>query len=200
MAVSVVIDKNDLKVVRQRLARQLEIMKNLQTPLSKIATQMYQSVMTNFREEGTDKRKWQPLSWWTIWLKKIRKGKRTQMPKILQDTGYLRNSIYPEVGENFAIVGTNVSYAKLHQFGGVSSPNAVEIGNFHRNFPSIWRGKEISEETIAKRKRKDVLVHGFTMMMKGGHKIPPRPFITLRQKNLEAIKNIARLWFREGKA
>lgn len=45
--------------------------------------------------------------------------------KILQDTGRLASSISPESGPDYAQVGTNVVYARIHQFGGQTRPHVI---------------------------------------------------------------------------
>lgn len=41
---------------------------------------------------------------------------------ILIESGYLRNSIHPEVEGSSLLVGTNVHYGAIHQFGGLIQP------------------------------------------------------------------------------
>jgi len=45
--------------------------------------------------------------------------------KILQDTGRLASSISPESGPDYAQVGTNVVYARIHQLGGQTKPHVI---------------------------------------------------------------------------
>lgn len=179
MAISITYDKRSLEELKGRLKKQFEVMANKQPLLGKIAVQMYSSSMRNFQEEGTDKQKWQGLSPFTLWVKRIRKRKRTETPRILQDTGFLRQSIVQEIGEDYAVVGTNLPYAVLHQKGGVSQPSAVEIGSFKRRSKL---GKEFT-------------VHPFIMNIRGGHKVPARPFLTIREEHKQRILNLARRWF-----
>jgi phage gpG-like protein len=181
MAVSIKLDEQKLRDVKARLKSQIDVMKNLNTPLSKIATNLYQSVMQNFREGGTDKEKWRPLAMFTLFVKSHRKEKQTKKPLLLQDTGYMRMSIVPVVGDNFAQVGTNVPYAKLHQFGGMSEPNSVRIASFWRRRPSTGE--------------QDVRVHEYTMNIRR-HRVPARPFLTIREQHKQRIMGIVRSWFR----
>jgi phage gpG-like protein len=114
--------KTQIAEVRARLQKQLEIMRNLTTPLARITAQMFRGVMKNFIEEGTGRKKWEPLAESTLYAKAHRKRKRTTNPRILQDTGYLRMSAYPETTENEAVVSTNVAYGKYHQRGTKTIP------------------------------------------------------------------------------
>lgn len=180
MAVSI---KYNIDDVRRFFERKEWLMFNLEPPLRMIATQMFRSVMRNFEEEGTDKEKWESLSPLTIFIKTHRAHKRTQRWKILQDTGHLRQSIYPVIGRNFASVGTNVKYGKLHQFGGMSQPSRIEIGGFYRRHP--------------KDPEKKVYVRPYVMNIKS-HRVPARPFLYMRKDTLEKINSIVSKWFFEG--
>jgi phage virion morphogenesis protein len=109
--------KADTAEVKARLKRQLDILREKRTPLSQMATQLYRSVQTNFKEQGTDRKPWKALKASTLYAKAHRKHKRTTSPLILQDTGHLRNSVYPEVGDDYARASTNVPYAAPLHFG-----------------------------------------------------------------------------------
>jgi len=78
-----------------------------------IAGIMHHAVEENFAQEGRPK--WIPLSQKTI---KLRQEKGYWPGKILQQTGRLAASISPYSDNDQAIVGTNVEYAEMHQFGG----------------------------------------------------------------------------------
>ena len=73
-------------------------------------------VQDNFEAEGRPE-KWAPLS--DSWLKE-----KTALGKapagILRLYGHLESSIEYEISNNEINVGTNVEYASLHQFGGIS--------------------------------------------------------------------------------
>ena len=73
---------------------------------------MYKDVLTHFeREEGPDGK-------WERW-----KGGRSTRPtkrggsKMLQDTGRLRLSIQPSHSSESAVVGTNIEYAAIQNYG-----------------------------------------------------------------------------------
>ncbi len=84
------------------------------------------AVEDNFQEEGRPSR-WQDLSQVT---KDMRRGDG-ELGKILQDTGRLKNSITAEKKEGFyekltddeMVVGTNLVYAAIHNFGGMAGRN-----------------------------------------------------------------------------
>jgi len=108
-------DRSSLIKLTSKIETKINRLKNIKPLMPKIATLLYKSVMKNFQEQGTDKEKWSPLKEATI--KRRRKGSGFGTPKILQDTGFLKRSIFPVAKENEAIVYTNVPYAPVHQFG-----------------------------------------------------------------------------------
>jgi phage gpG-like protein len=71
--------------------------------------------MQHFKREEGPEGKWKGLSDITIYRR--RKGKKKRGDKILQDTGTLKNSIAAVSNNRGAEVGTNIIYAKAHQFG-----------------------------------------------------------------------------------
>ena len=183
MSVAIEIKSKGLDKVKKRIGTITDKIKNKRSLLEKISVLLFKSVMENFREQGTDKEKWQPLSLITRFIKKYRLYKKTSKPMLLQDTGMLRGSIIPEVGDNYAKVGTNIAYARLHQFGGVSSPGEVVIGAHQRKTPSGGTTK----------------VREYIMRLKGGHKIPARPFLTLRDKYKNNILNLCKKFYFENR-
>jgi phage virion morphogenesis protein len=173
-------DKKQLDAVRERLRKQLEILKNTPTLLPQIATLMYKSVMNNFKHQGTDKEKWKPLALSTIMARK--KGKKGGGAKILQDTGYLRTSIMPEVSGNEAIVGTNVWYARIHQYGAVIPPRFIKPIN---KKALHWIDTRTGEDMFSK---------GHKI---GRTKIPARPFLWLRKEYKDRIMNLVANYLRQ---
>lgn len=63
---------------------------------------------------------WAPLSQW------YRDGKPVNQDKILTLRGYLRSSIHWQVLPDQLLVGSNLEYAAIHQFGGVIRPKHVK--------------------------------------------------------------------------
>ena len=92
--------------------------------LRKTGVRMVRSIQMNFTKEGRPE-KWADLSPSTI--ERRRKGQRKN-PKILQDTGRLKNSIAYDVDPagNQVEVGTNVEYANdmqtgIHPYGKIAA-------------------------------------------------------------------------------
>lgn len=177
-------NKKELETIKKRLNKQWELIKGDKRPFfAKVVTNMYSSVMRNFKEQGTDKRKWKPLSLLTMFVRSHRTSKTNKKPLILQDTGRLKGSIYPEIGNDWAAVGTNVPYALMMQKGGVSQGNTANIKSFKRRHPIT--------------KQQTVRVRPYSMNIKS-HRVEGRPFLHLRQDAIDRINRLATLWFFKG--
>ena len=146
-------------------------------PLAKASLIMLRSVDKNFREEGRPK-KWKGLSPMTIGLR--RKGKKGGRPKILQDTGRLKGSIAAKIHKDHAVVGTNVKYARLHQFGGTTKAKTLKIKQHRRKITQAF-GRAITPKRIT------VRAHDMRI---GPKKIPARPFLLFQKEDIEAIQKL----------
>ncbi len=103
---------------------------DLAPAMRKIAQTMATQTEINFREEGRPK--WQALSEATLHARlggtKAYKKDGTLTAKaqriksggirILQNSGALASSITTDYDDNHAIIGSNLAYAAIHQFGG----------------------------------------------------------------------------------
>mgnify|MGYP000007448031 FL=1 len=87
--------ERSLTQLSQRLVHRRPLMK-------KLAAVMHNAVDENFEAEGRPK-----------WL-----GIKHRQGRVLRDSGALQNSISERSDDDTAIVGTNLPYAAIHQFGG----------------------------------------------------------------------------------
>lgn len=78
------------------------------------------------KEQSPGAQKWKPLSQSTVNHRK--KRHKSGNMKILQDTGELRRSITYEAEPNSVRVGTNLKYARTHQFGRGNIPARPFLG------------------------------------------------------------------------
>lgn len=116
--------KIDAKELNHVLDKLFEKTSDLRPLMKNIAGIMADAVEENFKQEGRPD-KWAELAESTI---KQRKKKGYWPGKILQLRGELAASITRKHSENTAIVGTNKTYAAIHQFGGKAGKNKkVEI-------------------------------------------------------------------------
>lgn len=105
--------ERELQFKFRRLANQI---KSNKTPMYKrIGIKILNAIDENFRTESHDGKRWQSLSDRTVFSR--RRGPRTGVPKILQDTGTLRRSFAMEADNSKVRVGTNIEYAPQHEYG-----------------------------------------------------------------------------------
>jgi len=136
---------------------------------------MQNAVEENFAQEGRPK--WTPLRAATL----ARRGNKGD-GKILQVTGRLVNSIMGRYDDNSAIVGTNVRYAAIHQFGGTIKQKA-RTGVVHY-FQRHGNGQRFSRENGAHYgMKRDHKAYSITM--------PARPFLALTTEDKEQIRAAA---------
>ena len=134
-----------------------------------LAGDMLDAVEENFAQEGRPK--WLGLKPASLLARAgalTKKGqvsaarfdKRVRNAHILQDSGRLAASIVSRADASQAVVGTNVAYAAIHQFGGTTRPHVI----------------------VAKRKKALAWATGGHPVKKVNHpgsKIPARPFLSL---------------------
>jgi len=110
MMVTIKIDSEQLQ---KELKKLLQLARDRRPLMKNIAGMMHNAVEENFAQEGRPK--WIPLSPITI---AARQKKGYWPGQILQQTGKLAASISSYADNDQAVVGTNVVYAAIHQFGG----------------------------------------------------------------------------------
>jgi len=202
------------KYIRSLLKTKLKRVIDLGEPLHQIGTVIYKSVIQNFRKQGRPF-PWRPLSPLTLFVRTHRTEKRARAgnvsalqemglparPLIMMDTGMLIQSIYPgrpgnvfRVDKSSVAVGTNIRYAPKLQFGGTTETTKVKIGKFTREYPRTYKGRPVSLETIEKRTDNKVKVEPFEMTIKGGKRIPPRPFLMIQRQDTAKIFEIMKRW------
>lgn len=142
-----------------------------------ISSDLESSTEKNFRSEGRPK--WKKLAESTLEARR-RQGKTG---RILQVSGQLKNSITTQSGYNFAKIGTNLKYARIHQFGGTIKQSArSEIFTRRRT-----RSGQFARGTTAGQ--------GISFGAKE-IKIPARPFIKLLKSEKEEIVRKVKNWFK----
>jgi phage gpG-like protein len=169
---------NGIKELSERLRNKLAELKNKATPLSQASIIMYQAVMRNFREESDGKAPWKDLSPLTIAL---RRNKNKSSIKKLQDTGRLRMSIFPDIGENYASVGTNVTYARTQHAGGKTTTPRIVI--------APKRGKVLSFMIGGRRVFAKYVIQPPRQVT-----IPARPFMVMRGEDESRIIRLFTKW------
>lgn len=182
--VAIVYEYTGFKELADNIGVLKAYMANSIIPYQRAAALVTGSVQRNFVEGGRPK-KWKELSLLSYFVRSHRYGKQNKTPLTLVDTGRLRDSIVPhfattsEGGEFGA--KTNVSYARLQNDGGVSTPSQAVIKSFTRKAPKS-SGR--------------VRVRGYVMNIKGGHHIPARPFMLLQAEDRTRIRSVFSEWMR----
>lgn len=144
-------------------------------PLQRMGQRLVRSTSENFKnEQSPDGEPWKPLAGITKALR--RRGKKDGEPKILQDSGRLRNSITSQVTMNVDKTslefGTNVEYAKTHQFGGPSTINVKKKSGKYGKRP---------------------FATAYTKTIQ----VPARPFLGVKEADKEVFKKILKDWYKE---
>lgn len=91
----------------------------MQSAFSSIGESLVSNIQQGFKDQQDPwGNRWKPLS--SITIARRKKGKGSGSPKILLDTGKLRNSINYQATANGVEVGTSdlLGKAAMHQFGG----------------------------------------------------------------------------------
>ena len=100
--------KIDLGEVQDRIDSMLGFLSHREPLMREIAAQMHDAVNENFAQQGRP-----------AWLGIAREG------MILQKSGRLANSIVEDSDNDSAVVGTNVEYGPIQQFGGKTRPHVI---------------------------------------------------------------------------
>lgn len=143
--------KIDVGDVQKKLDHMLSFLSHREPLMREIAAQLHGAVEDNFAQQGRP-----------AWLGIKRDG------MILQKSGRLVNSIVEYSDNDTAVVGTNVEYAAIHQFGGETRPHVIRPRN------------------------KQALAFNGRVVKKVNHpgsKIPARPFLSLTDEDEEKILN-----------
>lgn len=169
------------------LRRAADQMGNSAPLMANVAGIMHRATMRNFEAQGRPK--WQDLASSTKlsramggkWMA-ARSGSGVQVRQpgmILNDTGLLKQSVQMHSTAGEAVVGTDLVYAAIHQFGGKTKPHVI------------------------KAKTKRALSFGGIVVRQVNHpgsNIPARPFLRLTPGDLRDIMGTARLHYAKALA
>lgn len=154
----------DLKPVQERLQRMRGRVERLRPFMREVKDIMLDAVEENFAQQGRPK--WVPLKPATL-------AARGGNSRILQRTGRLAASISGRYSDKEAVVGTNVKYAAIHQFGGKTAAHVIRPRHARALF---WTGA----------------AHPVARVNHPGSKIPARPFLKLTDSDRAAIVEAAK--------
>lgn len=128
--------------LKQRLNSQANNLLNLQPFWQLVGMYVQkQTIKERFdKEQAPDGTKWKPLS--PARIKQRMRRHRTGQMKILQDVGELRRSVQYEAGQTYVRIGSNLIYARTHQFGRGKIPARPFLGitpNERRHINDMFR-------------------------------------------------------------
>jgi phage virion morphogenesis protein len=154
------------------LGRMQRRLADLRPALAAIGELGVESVQRNFEEHRSPEGKsWKPLSpAYAAWKTQV-KGRNADDILILNRV--LMGSIHWQAGSKDVTVfgGSNIVYAAIHQFGGVTRPHTIRP--LHGKYLS-WKGAK----------------HPVREVRHPGSRIPARPFMGLRKEDRPRIKDI----------
>lgn len=182
--------------VSKKLERMAAVVKKPSVPMQQSAIYLTQQALLAFEDQGKPE-KWAPLSLMTLFIKAHRADRPKETnPMIGSDTGRLKGSFIPVISDDMNQFGaaTNVEYAGMMQDGGTTEPRDISIAFFTR---------KLKAGTKPKKKRSDGMqgVKPYVMHLKGGQKVPARPFFPEGIDELKSwgyhaqIKEIFRQYF-----
>lgn len=134
-----------------------------------VAGNMLAAVEDNFEDQGRPK--WVGLQQGTI---EQRERSGHWPGKILQRSGRLKNSISQHWDDRQAIVGTNLIYAAIQQFGGKTKPHTIK--------PKNKKALAFAGRVLRSVKHP-------------GSNIPARPFLALTQQDLDDLVHDVNDWY-----
>jgi len=162
------IDDSELDVV---LGRIIDRCNDKRAALKTIGAIGRESIRTNFMQSGRPV-KWQPSKRSTDQSLPGRDG------SILRDTNRLMNSITSSVQKDSVIIGTNVEYAAVHNFG----VKKFSFGTFAARVRSHERvSRSGTRYTVKAHERRVRLPWG---------DIPARPFVLLQDEDITEIEMV----------
>ena len=203
-----IIGMGALKAKLSKLAGEL---KNPKVPLMQSAVQITEETERNF-EDGGRPEAWAPLSLMSLFIRAHRAGGPRRIgPAIpLSDTGRLKSSMLPFVGDDGTVFGvsSNVEYAALMQNGGITEAQDIQIKGFTRRlresqFSDFAKGKINRIKTEKGSRMSSGKVRDYVLHLEGSE-VPARPFFPRDLNDLSSwgyqakIKRIFWQYFNQG--
>ena len=158
--------------------------------MRQLAGIMHDEIEENFSKEGRPG-KWKPLAASTI----RRRRKKGNWPgKILQVRGRLAASFQEKADNNTAVVGTNLAYAAIQNFGGTTKQAArMRILHFNQKSPGkMTHGRPGTGDAFAKAGKAK-----YAMKVQGkaySITIPARPILYLSPNGAQRMIEAAKSW------
>lgn len=167
--ISIKINTDALEHTVETLQHRFSHMRPVMAGISLLMLEVVEDAFANERNPVTGTQ-WQPLKPTT----QQQRARRGHTGKILQVTGSLAASIQAESGDDYALVGTNKSYAVVHQFG---FSGTQSVSTHSRQVSKVF-GKRLPHA-----------VHQAVKAHSRQQNIPARPFLGMSQSDEQRIKD-----------
>jgi phage virion morphogenesis protein len=188
---------------RASLAQRGELMKA-------IGLYMMGSVARTFRQEGSPEGSWPRLAPSTIKSDPSFYGEGHKL--LIGRTGRLFQSIHAQSDENQAVIGTNLVYARVHQFGSrdrgaVFGPRTAKMEaatvnvkqhGFARLARALGKGRLGNSPRNIKGPRNQI--RGTVSAHTRHQNIPARPYLVFRPEDPERIQSLVNSFVRRAQA
>ena len=178
------------------------IVSNLKEPMGAAGMYVLEQVSNHFRSKTGNDGPWAPLSKATV--ARRRKGKGSGSAQILRDTGRLMQSVTPAQAEGnifqledmSVTVGTNITYAAIHQFGGVIQRQPAAMTLRHRTNAAGELLRQQGYKNLAVFAKKSHSRARVTEVQRKAYSITikARPYLWLTEKDEECIGDIFNKW------
>lgn len=168
-----------IKGVKKRLTKLKKKLRGDFSPVARrIVTQLLKEADKPFADSarGNPPKRWKRLAALTVFVRMHRAVRKNKDPKIMVDRGILRASNVPfmrKLGREFGIENRHPAAKVLHD-GGVSKSNTASIGRFRRK----------------SKKGKVSRVSPYKMSIKGGNRIPARPWMPTKKRVITILRFI----------
>lgn len=182
--------KFDFEKIEKGLIEKIERTEDLRPVMNAISLDMLKEVQLNFRGEKTPEGdKWIPSK------RALRDNGKT-----LRDKGTLQKSINARYNNTSAKVGTNVTYAAIHQFGSAGLGNGV-IKIKNRTSTNIYYSNNEKKNILARTsKRKANFVYSVSINVGlYGIVMPSREFLGINWLQRERYKRMVTNYLLHGK-
>jgi phage virion morphogenesis protein len=167
--IQVRIDDTEVRRAMDGLAARLA---NLRPFYKNVGEELVQSTQKRFDEqrdpEGHPWKRDLPSTW-----------ARKKTKRILRESGQLQDTIHYQAGSHELLVGSNKSYAAIHQLGGQTKAHVIRPKNKKALF---WAGA----------------AHPVKSVRHPGSKIPARPFLGMSERDKTRILEIAADYMAKG--
>lgn len=175
-----------------KIERWEQALENPRRALKQIGALMVAESQRSFREQQHGRDKWDPRAPVNVYgiISDFAKGgtppaRRFQRRKVLLDTTRLSGSIAPKVlGRTAVEVGTNLSYAGVHQYGGPIESETISSAVQR----ALWKWLKPKDDDL-----KASLGFLLNKKFKGETlegEVPARPFVGITKSTIEDVREV----------